>query len=118
MSTSGRNFRQEIRNRIFREPRGGFNRSGSGWSWIGVYMACVGVFGSIFGSALVVYSSLTPYLSWSYVFFGLTVVLWTAPELLPRSSAKLAGALRIGAFASGMVAIILGVTVLLVVPQS
>lgn len=113
MPTSGKSFRQEMQHRIFREPRSGY-----GWPWDGVYLACVGVLGSVFGSAFIACSLLTPYFSWPSVFFGLTLVLWTAPELLPKSGRRLAGAMRIGAFVCGFLAIALGFIVLLITLSS
>ena len=114
MSVSGRSFWQEIRYRTFREPRSDYRQPER--PWIGVYMACVGILGTVFGSAAIIYSFLTYYLPWPYVLFGLIVVLWTAPELLPKSSTKLAGAMRIGASVSALVGIVSGFAILLTAP--
>ena len=56
MSVSGRSFWQEIRYRTFREPRSDDRQPER--PWVGVYMACVGVLGTVSGSAIIIHQLL------------------------------------------------------------
>lgn len=82
----GNNVLQALKNRVFQEPRGGR------WHWIELAIGCCVLVG-----ALLIPIQKEAWLQGLLLgILGLYLILQSAPEVLPKDRATLAGTLRMG----------------------